>query len=364
MLNRRAVGPLLSLLTLLACLPLRAQDPGTSVNITTWQKDDPSACTGGCVYRTGDNLAESTLTTATLSDTTFGQICNYAVDGQIYGQPLVVTNAPFNGGPNITVAYVATMNGTVYAFGGATPCTFLKSASLLGPGETAVNCDNIGGFDCATIAPNVGIPGTPVIRLTTPNPATGQLFAISESQLVNGTSITYYHRLWALDITTLGTLFESSPIAPTGSCTANSQFSQKHIQRPALLLAGDNYLYVAFSMMDGAGSPLPNGMIFAYNAASLTTLNKRRCACRCRRARKELTAQGSGRAAPDQRTDRTAAARPTTPISTPPTECSALLPAILRSMATASFRCTTTPTAEEPAYRRCRLTPTLPRLIS
>jgi hypothetical protein len=194
-----------------------------------------------------------------------------------------VTNVQFNGHAAATVVYVVTQDGSVYAFGGTPPaptgstvppCPLLAGPIPLvptGSNETAVFCDNIGGTDCAAVAPNVGILGTPVIALTTKNPATGTLYAVAETQLINGSNTTYNHRLWALDIKTLNTLFQSQPIAPTGSCTANSQFSQKHIQRPALLLAGDNYVYVAFSMMDGAGSPLPNGMIFAYNTASLST---------------------------------------------------------------------------------------------
>jgi hypothetical protein len=47
-------------------------------------------------------------------------------------------------------------------------------------------------------------------------------------------------------------------------------FSQLHIQRPALLLRGDNYLYIAFSMMDGYPAPLPNGMMLAYNTVGLS----------------------------------------------------------------------------------------------
>jgi hypothetical protein len=285
--TRRAVGPLLLLLMLVLTpsIPLAAQDPAVGINFTTWQQDDPAICPQGCVYRTGQNLKESSLTAATLSPYTFGQLCNYAVDGQIYGQPLVVENVDFNGGAAITVAYVVTQNGSVYAFGGTPsaptgstvpPCTLLAGpVTLLGSGETAVNCDNIGAGNCGTIAPNVGILGTPVIKLTSTNPATGKLYAVAESQLVSGAppSTTYYHRLWALDITTLSlsTAFKSAPIAPTGSCSYPKPFSQFHIQRPALLLAGDNYLYVAFSMMDGGGSPLPNGMIFAYNTASLST---------------------------------------------------------------------------------------------
>jgi hypothetical protein len=267
-------------LVLSPCTLIQAQAPGSSVNVTTWQQDDPAVCSGGCVYRTGANLSESALNSTTVADTVFGQLCNYTVDVQIYGQPLVVTNVQFGGGPATTVVYVATQNGSVYAFGGSPtapvgsntpPCQLLAGPiSLLGSGETAVYCDNIGGTNCGTVAPNVGILGTPVVHLSSTNPAQGTLYAVAQSQLVSGSAITYYHRLWALDITTLNTVFESAPINPTGPCSYPKSFSQFHIQRPALLLAGDGYLYVAFSMMDGAGSPLPNGMMFAYKTANLS----------------------------------------------------------------------------------------------
>jgi hypothetical protein len=182
----QVVGPLLSLLmlTLAARIPLSAQDPVTGgVNVTTWQQDDPAFCTANCVYRTGENLKESTLLPGTLTPKNFGQLCSSAVDGQIYGQPLVVMNVPFNGGAQTTVVYVVTQNGSVYAFGGAPAaptgssmpaCTLLAGpVSLLGPGEVAVNCDGVGADTCGTIAPNIGILGTPVMHLT----ATSQVTA-------------------------------------------------------------------------------------------------------------------------------------------------------------------------------------------
>lgn len=178
----RAMGPLLSLLmfVLIPYIPLAAQDPAAGINYTTWQQDDPGYCPG-CVYRTGQNLKEGALNSTTVTPTTFGQLCYYNVDGQIYGQPLVVENVHWNGGALQTVAYVVTLNGSVYAFGATPaaptgqavpPCTKLAGpVSLLGSGETAVNCDSIGHLDCGTLAPNVGILGTPVIQLTGTNPA-------------------------------------------------------------------------------------------------------------------------------------------------------------------------------------------------
>jgi hypothetical protein len=61
------------------------------VNVTTAHQDTPAICTG-CVYRTGQNLQENTLTYSTISDSNFGLFCSYSVDGQVFAQPLVVTN--------------------------------------------------------------------------------------------------------------------------------------------------------------------------------------------------------------------------------------------------------------------------------
>jgi hypothetical protein len=56
----------------------------TGVCVTTWQND---------TYRTGDNLNEGTLTYNTITKNTFGQLCAANnLDGQVYAQPLVVTN--------------------------------------------------------------------------------------------------------------------------------------------------------------------------------------------------------------------------------------------------------------------------------
>jgi hypothetical protein len=75
------------------------QELEAQVNVTTAHQDIPSTiCSGtGCVYRTGQNLQETTVTYSNLTKDTFGQFCNYALDGQVYGQPLVVTGVPWNG---------------------------------------------------------------------------------------------------------------------------------------------------------------------------------------------------------------------------------------------------------------------------
>ena len=281
----RLFGCLLFLLALVA-MPLRAQDAGVPVNITTWQQDDPSVCAppaAACVDRTGQNLQEGKLTSQFLKNNlnNFGLVCQvlptskYPIDGQIYAQPLIVTGVNIAGGIH-TVAYVVTQNDSVYAVD-ATNCTVLvPPAHLLNSGQVAVDCSKVGSTNCQTIAPSIGILGTPVISA---NNGTGTLYAVAESQSGTPSSPTFYHTLWALDITTLSTqasvLIDPTAVAicPTGTTgtTARSDFSRLHIQRPALLLGADNFVYIAFSMMDGNTHPLPNGMVLAYNTVGLAS---------------------------------------------------------------------------------------------
>ena len=265
-----------------------AQDlGGVGVSILTWQQDKPALCSG-CVYRTGQNLAETGITYGTINTGTFGQVCKVALDGQVYAQPLIVTAVPINGSTHkYKVAYVVTQNDTVYAINAdpadtfSSPCAILLQQTLLTnnlvgqPVMVPANCDRLGAGSCQAIAPNIGILGTPVINISG---GVGTLYVVAEMQSGTAPGLTYYHFLHALDITTLkeglGNENFGAPvqILPTTSCPSNpTPFSKFHIQRPALLYGGAQYLYVAFSMMDGNISPYPNGVIFAYKGNSLNT---------------------------------------------------------------------------------------------
>jgi hypothetical protein len=235
-----------------------------SVNVTTWQ-DNP--------HRTGEYVHESSLLYNTLSDLTFGQLCSSQLDGQVYAQPLVLAGVSFNGSRAQTVVYVVTQNDTVYAISGAStntssPCTVLGSVSLSGYlSQYPVDCKHIGAGGCLTIAPYVGILGTPVINA-------GTLYVVAETQDVQtGQPNNWYHTLFAINTSSLA-INSHVQIAPPSGCLFGSQpFSLTHIQRPGLLYAtagSTNYVYIAFSMMDG-NSPLPNGMVLGYDTANFSS---------------------------------------------------------------------------------------------
>jgi hypothetical protein len=269
-----------SLLVAIAAMsaPSRAQTSDPDVNVLMWQND---------THRTGQNLTESALVSPL---TGFGQLCNVPVDGQVCSQPLVVADVKFT--PSTTaytsVVYVVTQNDTVYAIngtpGGTDPAHCPAASQILGHQTLQtynvngtnttlyqVDCNFIGDPmppHCQTIKPYVGILGTPVISLS--GVGTGTLYLVTENQdtPIGVMPTNWYHWLHALSIQNLQEL-SGYPVRvyPPAYSSDPSTFSEKHIQRPGLLYVSP-YVYIAFSMMDGGRSPLPEGWILGYDTTN------------------------------------------------------------------------------------------------
>ncbi len=247
------------LLTLIASAFLFCAQVSAQVNVVTWHNDN---------LRTGQNTSEGFLNSGTVKTTVFGKVCSASVDGQVYAQPLSVSNLTINGTKYKNVVYVVTENDSVYAFDGTNCNSILPKMTLLQTGEAPADCHHIGGGGCKTVAPAVGILGTPAIDLST-----NTLYVAAESQFPATTPTTWFHRLHALDITTLAEKF-SGPAVINGTFGSMTFTPQEQIQRPGLLFVptqtvGVSGIYVAFSMMDGAPAPHPSGWVFAYNGQNL-----------------------------------------------------------------------------------------------
>jgi outer membrane protein assembly factor BamB len=106
----------------------------------------------------GDGVAES----VTAVDTATRAWTSPALDGEIYGEPLVSSGR----------VYVATENDTVYALSSATGAV-VWSAHLGTPVPA-------GSLPCGNITPTVGITGTPVI-----DQSRGEIFVVAD-ELVHG----------------------------------------------------------------------------------------------------------------------------------------------------------------------------------
>ena len=209
--------------------------------------------------RTGANLQETILTPANVNSTNFGKLFTIATDGQIYAQPLYVSNLAIAGGTH-NVVFVASMLNTVYALDADTGATLWTQnyGSPIIPQDVEFD-QNI------SWATRLGILGTPVI-----DPATNYMYFVSGAQPADGTKIFSYN-LNAIDITT-GLPVNGSPVAITATystpdLTTPLVFNpQMQNPRPGLALANGN-VYVSFASHEDA--PPYHGFVLAYSTSTL-----------------------------------------------------------------------------------------------
>jgi hypothetical protein len=217
--------------------------------------------------RTGQNLQETTLTPANVTQRKFGKIFSYPVDGQIYAQPLYVPNLAIPGQGVHNVLFVATESDSVFAFDadGLSP-TVLWSVSFQNPGAgiTAASCATSGGCN---VYPIVGITATPVIDITTKT-----IYVHAKTAVNSGGTVTNVHSLHALDLFTGAEKF-GGPVTITGSVKGTGTgskhgvvtFDPIHDTARAGLVEANGNIYVSTG-----GSQ--HGWLFAYNATTLAPL--------------------------------------------------------------------------------------------
>src|ERR1700677_113745 len=229
------------------------------VNITTWQGD---------LQHTGANLQETTLTPENISSGRgFGYLFSQPVDGQIYGQTLLVSGINI-GGKLHDVAYVATEHDSVYAFdandnlgNNANP---LWHAALLPAGTRPVPQSALGSSD---ISVEVGITTTPTIDLA------GQtLYVITKVQTVkDGSCRQYFH---ALDLATGAEKFGGPVlINPTFAGSASDgkngviPFDALHEHSRAAMVFYKGVVYITYASLSDT-NPY-HGEILGYDGTNL-----------------------------------------------------------------------------------------------
>ncbi len=228
-----------------------------SVNVTTYHYDNA---------RDGANTAETTLTPTNVNDSTFGKVGSFAIDGQAYAQPLVMTGVAVTGEGTRDIVLVATEADSVYAFDahGNNPSQgYLWKTSLLQSGETTIPETDYGTND---ITPQIGITSTPVI-----DPSTGTMYVVGAFKEASG---TYEQRLYALSLADGSTKFGGPvTIAASVTGTGDGQVGGKIVfspfrenQRPALTLA-NGQIYIAWAS-HGDQTPF-HGWVMAYSASTL-----------------------------------------------------------------------------------------------
>lgn len=224
--------------------------------------------------RSGANLNDVFLNTGNVRPGQFGKLFTRTVDGQIYAQPLYVSNVGFPDGTARNVVIVATMHNSVYAFDADDPASSVPIWQVsLGPSIPVPDPTfgyRYGPFFDITV--EVGALSTPVIDLSTQT-----IYLDAATKEPSGQSYTYRHRLHALDLLT-GVEKFGGPIVVAGSVPGTGAGSSggvvtfdphQQMQRPALLLS-NGLVYIAYGSY--ADTDPYHGWVFAYNPGTLQTV--------------------------------------------------------------------------------------------
>jgi outer membrane protein assembly factor BamB len=224
--------------------------------------------------RSAANLNESILTPAAVKSGRFGLLFDWQVDGQIYAQPLYVSQVAYQG-RTIDMVVVATMNNSVYAFEAPasnsaerpspTPLWHVDKSRLGEPLPYNFMNMTLGvlgriGLIGHNISPLIGITSTPVI-----DRKRGRIYVVAKS---GDQQHHYFNRLFALNLLD-GRVEKQITIAGQvlDSVGAKIVFNSKmQLQRPGLLEANDR-IYLGFGSHEDT-KPY-HGWVLAYDADSL-----------------------------------------------------------------------------------------------
>ena len=243
---------LAALLALAFSAPTQAQD-ARNINVVMRHND---------LSRTGQYLNETALTAANVNPAQFGLLFSLPVTGEIYAQPLYVSNLAIAGGTH-DVVFVATAHNDIYAYDatGQNPTPYWRVN--LGPSVPS------GVIGTPNLPVEVGIISTPALDL-----ATGTMYVCNKDYV---SSVQKFH-LHALDITTgldkqpATEIIAKTPGTGAGGDTdgmGNVVFQpKKHNQRSAVTLSTNGTLYLAFASHEDF-SPY-HGWVLSYDAATLT----------------------------------------------------------------------------------------------
>jgi hypothetical protein len=238
-------------------------------DVTTWHYDNA---------RSGVQSHETFLTPANVTSAKFSKLFSFPVLGDIYAQPLYLSQYPMSDGKLHNVLLVATAQDYIYAFDadGKNPSQgYLWRKSLVGAGETWMTYLDVGkDFD---IYPNIGIISTPVVSRSS-----GIVYVLPRSKTASGTT-KYFQRLHALNIADgteklngPTTIQATVPGLGDGGTTITFK-PQIQNQRAALLLAptpgvgSGNSIFLAWASHGDHGSY--HGWVMAYDAANIAKQN-------------------------------------------------------------------------------------------
>ena len=216
--------------------------------------------------RTGVTSDETQLTKERVATAIFGKLFSRTVDGDVYAQPLIVSNLEM-GGVRRNVVYLATSRNCVYAYDADDPMAYLPLwMANLGP---PVPRDAIfPGY--LNFGSEVGVTSTPVIER---NGEGGTIFLVAKTMhFTELGQMVFQYKLHALNILTGKERRKPALIEAAMQNAAGQTIDfdpQLNLNRPGLLLQ-DGVLYVAFGSHGDKGDFY--GWLMAYSARTLVRL--------------------------------------------------------------------------------------------
>ena len=210
--------------------------------------------------RIGVNSNETNLSPDSINTGTFGKLFTRTVDGDLYAQPLIVSDLLVDGVWR-NVVFLATSRNWVYAYDADDPAAHVPLwTRQLGP---PVPREAISPT-YANFGDEIGITGTPAIERTAEG---GTIFLAAKSFRPGLGDASFSYRLHALDIVTGRDRTRSVPIEACVKDRPQIKFSPFHnLNRPGLLLQ-NGVVYLAFGSHDDEG--VYYGWVLSYDAATL-----------------------------------------------------------------------------------------------
>jgi hypothetical protein len=225
-------------------------------NVLTYHNDN---------MRTGQNLAETILTPASISSGNFGKVAFLTVQGKVDAEPLYISNLTVAGKKH-NVVFIVTEHDLAYAFDADTYVQLWR-VSMLRPGETPSD-----KRDCEQIEPEIGITATPVIDLNAGQH--GRMYVVALSKDADG---NYIHRMHALDITT-GTddlppqvISASGPGEGPNARNRRVTFDPSQYEDRAALLLANGIVYTTWA--SHCDHEPYNGWVIGMSASTLKRVN-------------------------------------------------------------------------------------------
>ncbi len=245
-----------------------------ATNVLSYHMDNQS---------TGVNNTETLLTLGNVNTTSFGKTSTTPLDGQVYAEPLYVSNLNITTGnfPGIhNTVFAATEHDGLYAID-ASGGNILWYDSLINPsvsgvalaGATTITTVPNSDTGSSDINPEIGITATPVI-----DASQNAIFVITNTKQLVGTTTHYVANLFKINIQN-GAVIASRIIGDTiaNGAVSNNNFTYRTSANPsdlnqdpfvfgngdgAVVVNGQSRVYFnALRAMDRSGMTLFNGII-------------------------------------------------------------------------------------------------------